>query len=258
LKRLPVIATVKEAILVVWQRRIDLFRALLATALVLAALDVAKSHLTKGFGLLVSLLGLFVFTLFAVTCHRIVLLGETSVPTYGVHSWTSRETRFVGWSLVMAFYVLLVILPIGLIGGGIALYFDAKGYEVSVTGYEKYAFGLAASIPAVYVFARLAVLLPATAVGERHNTDWAFDTTANNGWRLAAMVVVIPALLGHATNALRVENSPLMDFLVRLVSYAFIAVGIAALSLSFRFLASTPPEENGANRALQRTAEGGR
>ncbi|TMG73350.1 MAG: hypothetical protein E6H75_13665, partial [Betaproteobacteria bacterium] len=50
MKRLPVVATIKEAFLVVWQKRLALFRALIVTGLVLAALNVAQSHFLKGFG----------------------------------------------------------------------------------------------------------------------------------------------------------------------------------------------------------------
>jgi len=103
----------------------------------------------------------------------------------------------------------------------------------------------------------LAVLFPATAVGERRNTDWAFNTTAKNGWRLVITTSLIPAAFGFAIYALPVEHNLLTDFLVQLVRCAFMAIGIAALSLSFRFLSPAGPEEDEANRASQRTAEGG-
>ena len=108
-------------------------------------------------------------------------------------------------------------------------------------------FMVAAGILAVYLFARLAVLLPAAAIGERHNTDWAFATTASNGWRLVAAVVLIPAAPSLALFALPLEHTLLMDFLLRLVDYILAAFGIAVLSLSFRFLASPEPDQAQAN-----------
>src|SRR5256712_12689332 len=255
MKRLPVVATIKKAFLVVWQKRLAVCRALIVTGLVLAALNVAQRHFLIGFGwvslvLANAILYWVVFTLFAITCHRIVLLGDTSVPEYGLRSWTSREARFFGWGAVVFLYVLLIVVPVILVAVGAA----CAGIQFS-KGYEKY-WGLLAAVPAMYVVARLAVLFPATAVGERRSTDWAFKTTAKNGWRLVITTSLIPAALGFAISALPVEHSLLADFLVQLVRCALMAIGIAALSLSFRFLSPAGAERDGADRASQRTAEG--
>ncbi len=126
LKKLPVIAIFKEALLVVGKKRFVLFRALIGTILVLAVCDVALSlalrHVIKNFTWGLFLLSLAVYmllgalfgTLLVVTCHRLILLEESSVPKYGLHSWTSRETRFLGWSAVLALSVLVVAVPVGI------------------------------------------------------------------------------------------------------------------------------------------------
>jgi len=259
LKRLPVIEIIKEALLMVWQERFMLFRALIATALAMAALDIAMRYGLKSVGgvsLVVLLVFLYwmlawaVYTLFAVTCHRIVLLGETSVPKYGLLSWTSRETRFLGWLFVLFFYGLLIIGPVLLVTFG-AVFLGVPFFK----GYEKYWFFLGA-VGLIYVFARLAVLFPATAIGERRNTDWAFETTAKNGWRLVA-ASCFPGPLSYGIHTLPVDHNLFTDFLLRLVDSALWAIGLIALSLSFRFL-SMNPDGAGANAALQRTTDGGR
>jgi hypothetical protein len=238
LKQLPIIAMVKEAILLVWLKRFVVFRALVATGIVMAVLDVATLHFGETLGwfgsLLLSLVVYpLVFTLYAVTCHRLVLLGDASVPRYGLHSWTSRETRFLGWGVVIGLYALLVFAAAAAIVFAVSFSLDEQ--------IRKYAIPpvwISAGLLAVYLFARLAVLLPAAAVGERHNTDWAFDTTAKNSWRLVGAVVLIPALPGLILFALPLEHNLLTDFVSRLVDYTLGAVGIAVLSLSFRFLTS--------------------
>jgi len=140
----------------VWQKRFMLFRALIATALAMAALDVAMRHGSKGVGgvsLVILLVFLYwilvwaVYTLFAVTCHRIVLLGETSVPKYGLLSWTSRETRFFGWLFVLFFYALLIVGPVLLVTFG-AVFLGVPFFK----GYEKYWFFLGAV--GLYTFSR--------------------------------------------------------------------------------------------------------
>jgi len=248
-----VVAIIKEALLVVWEKRLALFRALMVTGLVLATLDAVQNHVLKNLGW-VSLLFLnvvlngLVFTLFAVTCHRIVLLGETSVPKYGLLSWTSRETRFLGWGVVTFLYALLILGPVMLV------VFVGTFTDIPfVKGYEK-CWAFLGAVPVIYVLVRLGLLFPATAVGDRRNTDWAFHTTAKNGWRLMVATSLIPVSFGVVISALPIDHNLLTDFLVRLVGCAFTAIGIVALSLSFRFLSSESPGEVGVSPTSQPTA----
>jgi hypothetical protein len=177
--------------------------------------------------------------LFAVTCHRIVLLGETAVPKYGLVWWTSRETRFLGWGVLFAIFFLVALIPLGILAWLVG-YFAKIPFE----GHEKYWVIPLLALPIVYGFARLAVLFPATAVGERRNTAWALATTIGNGWRIAFAAIFIPALPGFALAKLPVKDSLLFDFAVRLLDCGFMAVGIVALSLSFRFLSGSGESES--------------
>ena len=241
------IAIFKEALLVVGKKRFVLFRALIGTILVLAVCDVALSlalrHVIKNFTWGLFLLSLAVYmllgalfgTLLVVTCHRLILLEESSVPKYGLHSWTSRETRFLGWSAVLALSVLVVAVPVGI--GAIFIPKEYRNYLVYVV-----------LLPAGYLFARLAVLFPSTAVGERHNMNWAWNTTANNGWRLFALLILVPAVTSVVVKIFRTNLDPFTEFLSALLSYAVITIETVVLSLSFRFLV--------ASHRLQPTIEG--
>jgi len=149
-------------------------------------------------------------------------------------------------------YALLVIAPVALATFAAVFFAD-----IHFESYVKY-WAILTVVPVVYVCARLAVLFPATAIGERRNTDWAFDATARNGWRIVAATSLIPVPFGFALHALPVDHDLFTDFLVRLADSAFMAIGIVTLSLSFRFLSSMSPKADGANYAMQQTAEGGR
>jgi len=203
--------------------------------LALTAIDIAHRHFLKSAGTLWAVwLGIvvswFAHTLFAVTCHRIVLLGETAVPRYGLLSWTSRETRFFGWGALLFIFCVMALIPLGILAWLVGYLAD-----IPFKDYERYWVCML-GVPLIYCFARLAVLFPATAVGERRNTDWALATTAGNGWRLVFVAILAPAIPGLALNALPFEDNLLLNFIRNLFYYAFGAIGIAALSLSFRFL----------------------
>jgi hypothetical protein len=92
MRPLPVITIVKEAALVVWRKRLGLFRTLAGAGLALALLDTAPGYFSMGrpgwaITTLYSAVNAIILTLFAITCYRIVLLDETATPRFGIHTW---------------------------------------------------------------------------------------------------------------------------------------------------------------------------
>ena len=249
MQNLPVNRIVKEAVLIVWRKRFMLLQALIGTGVALASLDMARNHALEKphwvFVLLFSVSSAIIFTLFAVTCHRIILMGEATVPRYGIHSWTRRELRFLGWTIVGYCYfigiTMIIGMPTAFVSSILFTYeFTHKIFQV---------FGYAVWLPGAYVFARLAILLPATAIDERHDMKWAWDLTSNNGWRLAVVVILLPGLLAAAVDFFEIRRYLIIEFILHLLSYALMAIEIAVLSVSFRFLADATTASNEAASA---------
>ena len=236
MRPLPVITIVKAAALVVWRKRLSLFRTLTAAGLAIALLDTAPGYFSMGrpgwaITTLYSALSAIILTLFAVTCHRIVLLDETATPRFGIHTWSKREMRFLGWTVVGYLFFLVIMIIIGLIVGAIPGLVNTS--DVSLLIY-------AMLLPSSYMLARLSILLPATAVDERHDMKWAWDITANNGWRLTVIVALLPVLLGFIgvfiSDFTEIEAPLILRFIGHFLSYSLVAVEIAALSVSFQYL----------------------
>ncbi len=78
--------------------------------------------------------------------------------------------------------------------------------------------------------------------------NWAWNTTANNGWRLFALLILVPAVTSVVVKIFRTNLDPFTEFLSALLSYAVITIETVVLSLSFRFLV--------ASHRLQPTIEG--
>jgi len=252
MKPLPIRAVVREALQIVWHRRARLFQALITAGLVLIALDMRPSYLSIEdwrLDALLAVANIVVFTLFAITCHRIVLLGQTATPKYGIRSWSQRETRFLSWTIVGYFFFSLISMALAMFAGIAAAIIPSD--EIPPTLWYLFLF------PGSYIFARLAVLLPATAIDERHDMKWAWETTSNNGWRLVVVVALLPWLLASAFDVFTIGESLLVKFILHTVAYALMAIEIAVLSVSFRFLAPTPSAEIPAHIAFQPTAESG-
>ena len=214
-----------------------LFRALLVPAFLIAALPLAfdSNEETSGWSTLLWALSLLISAIYAVSCHRIMLLGEAALPNrYGIY-WTQRETRFIGWSIVIAILAAFSFIPLGVVVGFDA--FNALGESFNwLTWLVIYA-------PAAYVTSRVSMVLPATAIDLRPSIEQSWNRTKDNGWRLT-VALATPGLLSSIPvyalgRAISVPEGALVSFISALCLCLIGVVEITVLSVSFRFLSGT-------------------
>ncbi len=237
---LPIISTVQNALFIIWRKRLLLSRALLGTSLLLIGLDTLQNHVLTNPGSWVGITLYYlayglIFTLFAVTCHRVILLQEGEVPNFGVWRWSWRETRFFGWTLVGGiYYILITILfaALAAVAAILGMLFANPYHETTIYKY-------AVLVPGSYVFARMIVLLPATAIEQRYDLKWAWKLTANNGWRLVLLVVLLPAVFSMIFDSIHLKSYWAFEIIIRVFEYVLAAIEIAVLSVSFRFLSNS-------------------
>lgn len=111
---LPVIETIRDAFQFVWDKRARMVRALMIPAIAIFILEYfpySTSELSESddthiynqavYSWLYFLVYMAPYILFAITCHRLALIGDQGVPNYGLLKWTQRETRYLGWSFVI-------------------------------------------------------------------------------------------------------------------------------------------------------------
>ena len=75
--------------------------------LVLKFLPVEE--ITQTTAIMFALASLFLHTVFAITTHRIVMLGPDSMPDWGLRSWSKRETRFLGYLLIFILMISVLV-----------------------------------------------------------------------------------------------------------------------------------------------------
>jgi hypothetical protein len=113
---------------------------------------------------------------------------------------------------------------------------------VNVTGeggIDFHRVQFAIQLALLYPLARVCVLFPATAVDRDPlpNLRWAWDLTRANGWRLVVIVGFLPWLFAELVDlAYRSNASRLEWLLLSVLAIAFLAVEIAAVSISYREL----------------------
>ncbi len=198
------------ALVLVLERRQSLLRALLLPACAYFVLELVRhSAAQQGVMLVAMLMQLLVHTLFAVTTHRILLLGTESVPPWGLLGWSRRESLFLLQVVTVSLCLFPVILVASLPTVGVFL-----------------------AVPlGFWIVARLSLVFPAAAVDK--------PMTVGESWRLSAphqlpllfTVAVFPLLLGLP--AVLLTRLPGGEMLVSVFELFVTVFVIAALSLSY-------------------------
>jgi hypothetical protein len=99
----------------------------------------------------------------------------------------------------------------------------------------------AIEIPLAYLLARCSTLLPALALGHAWAPRAAWEQTRGNGWRLAIVVFLLPWGLSETIDwAYASLESPVLVSLLAILRAVFLALGVIALSLSYRELPPWP------------------
>lgn len=166
------------------------------------------------------------FAPFAIPCHRIVLLGPSSIASGARWRWTRRETRFA-LSLTQLFatsaLVMMVLLFVwAFLTSAIA---DLKNPQA-----VSYLGPILAIAAGSYVFSRLSIIFPSIAIDEPLTIRSAWQMSRGNGWRLLIIVVIFFYVQKAAQTLVHHESLLLASMALVNVLAIF---GIVALSLSY-------------------------
>ncbi len=165
------------------------------------------------------------FVLFAVVCHRSIILGGASLPNRLGLFWSPRETGFLGWTIVIIILIWLLKLGTGLT----VVLISPFGFTITV---------LAMAVFLIYMYVRIAMVLPATAVGDRASFDRAWFLTSGNGFRVMFVIAIATAPVLFATIVLLyLFGASFVGVIVAVLArHAIPMVAICALSVSYREL----------------------
>lgn len=190
---------------------------------------------------LLGLLGCGLMTaLFAVSCHRIVLLGAHSLPNpWGLYA-TGNVVRYFGYEILISVIVSLSGAVLGLVAfGANALMHDAGmiGADVMHTSNDPSGvttFIWIASVPLAYLYSRLSMVLPATAIEHRIGLEAAWSMSIENGWRLtlALIFATLPLTLLGMLFSYLVDEEPSAPISMAGTLITILMGGVVVISLS--------------------------
>jgi len=240
--RLPIWKVMLNAFQLVWVMRSDFLKKLsLSYVLIILLESVGKSidEESRYLGYTVVLLTPLFYTYFAVICHRLVILGNESVPSFGIRKWTMRETRFLGWIISFWLVLMLFIESRSVVA---RLLFPLFGIS-DVTAF--YIPIIITVVPAMYFLSRLSMILPAAAIGKKPGIKWAWNISEGNGWGLLMIVGVMPSILIIMQIYLEKADTTVVEDIVNsMLAFVVSIIEISAISLSYKELSKGKPNSS--------------
>jgi hypothetical protein len=198
----------------IYYYRNSLFKALIAPFIILVLLAIAEHafELTKFWAILLMAIDLLIYTLLAVTTHRIVLLGEDSVPEWGFRKISMREVWFLIHTVGIG---LLLIAP------GLLIYIPYVGWILAL-------------ILITLLLGRLSLVFPAIATGQKWSFHDSWAATRDHQLMMAIIVAVLPIIVALPTIALVfIPNTEIPIAVLSLFTTVFCVV---TLSLAFKIV----------------------
>jgi len=171
------------------------------------------------------------YGLFIMTCHRIFLLGDDSVPHYGIWRLSYREIQFFGWVIALYAIYFLTFTPFIVVNWVAPRITDADWIHLVTT-----PLSLGVAFYALYMMARFSVLVPAAAVEHRPTIKGAWKLTRGEGIRLFVLVILLPLILSALGNRLPdlEDYLALSNLLWNLIWMIVLCFEVAMLSLAYR------------------------
>ena len=225
------IALVVEATNEVVQKRTTLIGAAFLPMVGIFLIDAISAEMSlSGFSQFsIALTTLPFYTLFATVVHRVVLLGEESLPNRWGIFWTEREFRFLGWLIGIWLLYFALSLPMGLIA--------IASFEVFGFWNLTWVATFVSYLVVAYFEGRISLVLPATATDRRSSFRESWAMSRGKGIVIAVALVLpamilIPiewALYAVVDDAYR----RITDLVWTLLVLPILAVDVAIISLAF-------------------------
>lgn len=151
-----------------------------------------------------------IYTLMAVTTHRLILLGPDSVPKWGLNKITERELKFILYSLGL---FLMLILPAQLT-------------------LIPYAGWILAMLGMCYLLGRFSLIFPAIAIDQKWSYQKSWQATQPHQIMMVTIVIIFPIVIAIPETLL--SNNTYTEFISLIISVVTEVFVIAALSMAFK------------------------
>jgi len=243
MRKLSIQQTLREAVLLPF-RHWRHFSILLIGSVVLVSVTLAAVLVLVQQEWMVKVLGMFIgsaivvgsFTMLAISCHRFILLGDSSISSFQIWNWRMRETRFLLCGLALAIVGMFCVFAPLMLGVFIGRIFEEEFKLFSVIA--LLSGGSVGFVICCYLTAWLSLIFPAVAIDKRPTEgwiEWSSALTSNNEWRLATIVMFIPLPFWWVIDWLGNHLIPIVREAPIEITLATLALRIAIIGIELVF-----------------------
>ena len=232
--KLPVKHIIKSSLFTLWANKYYFSKAL-AIPILLLILVWSTWYLygekTSGFfswGMM--FLFLYFYCVFAITCHRLVLL-KGDFDFYNLKSYFSRRSIiFFMWALLLYAVVLIIDMA------SMTILYQLDDFKkVNFQDEQYYWLTLPFYIPGLYFFGRICLIFPAKAIDEKAYIKRSWLMTKNNAWRMFIIIGFYPWLLSMILWFVSREDGSIYEnVFITLLEFIFLAIEVCALSFTYK------------------------
>ncbi len=179
------------------------------------------------------------YAMFAVSCHRVIILGENHLPSRLGLFWSAREVQFIGRFIAIALLIWAATVLFMLLTSALA--------ETADDPLSNALLDAAAGVFVSYFAMRFSLVLPATALSHELSFAESWAVTRGNGLVLA-VAVYLPALASWLIfvaldEAVGDAEALILDIPYIFVSLVLMVVEIGVLSIAYRDLVMGGPRD---------------
>lgn len=179
-------------------------------------------------------------TIFAVYCHRIFLEKETPKDIVDILKWDKRKTNFLITLIVLALGTCICIVPVPFI----LIYLGKFVPELN-----DFILWFILTLPIGYVFSRLFLILPATAIDKDNSWSMAWHISKGNGWNLCLLIFILPMLPSFVPDFIS-STSLITKIFTSIMGLIILFYGVSVLSNTYKVLIA---EHEKPNQSLHQT-----
>ena len=232
----------------VFEKKMILIRALIVYTIAMMVIDYininnvviieGRQHIENKFlSFATFLFSYLVLLMVAISTHRILILGEQSIPKWGYFNFSKRERSFIGKGMVMGLIVMAIVIPVILLGSPLG----KLGFAIAVI-----IFFFVSTI----LISRFSLVFPAIAVDKDITLSEAWNFTKRYKLLVFITVILFPLLFslifgfiyGIAIAFLAGLFNLNLFFLNSVLNIFIMVFTIAALSATYRLISKEHPE----------------
>jgi len=158
------------------------------------------------------IISLIIYTSVAISTHRIILLGPSSIPKHGFYIPSKRDIKFILYTLVIGILMIPTIILV----------------------YIPYAGVVVMMIAIFYLLGRLSLVFPAIAIDQNLSISESWKNSKNYQFSMMIIVSIFPFIVSIPEKLL--SYIPHTEILVNILGLITTVFVVAALSTAFKYI----------------------